>query len=90
MSSIFVWMLMIPQHFLCSFSLTQAFFGEKKDWSPNNTAPARCRASPPRSGCLCVVQWALLHMELLLPSVKALHESPDQIKSLIRVVLWDL
>lgn len=29
-------------------------------------------------------------MELLLPSVKALHESPGQIKPLEGEVLWDL
>jgi len=29
-------------------------------------------------------------MELLLPSVKALHESPGQMKPLVREVLWDL
>lgn len=39
---------------------------------------------------VCVVQWALLHEELLLPSVKALHESPEQIKPVVWEVLRDL
>lgn len=45
---------------------------------------------PPSSHCLCVVQWVLLHVELLLPSVKALHESPGQIKPVVWEVLQDL
>lgn len=71
--------------------LAQVFLGRKKTilLTARLWLELRCFA-PPRSGCLCVVQWVLLHMELLSPSVKALHDSPGQSKPLIWEVLWDL
>lgn len=87
LSSVFVWTLRISWLFNIPGS---SISGEKRLFSQEQSSGSSCSASPPRSRCLCVVQWALLHMELLLPSVKALHESPGQIKLIVWEVLWDL
>lgn len=88
MSSVFVWTLILS--WLFNISWLQHFWGEKGLFSQQQSSGSSRSASPPRSCCLCVVQWALLHVELLLPSVKALHESPGQIKLVVWEMLRDL
>lgn len=83
MSSVFVW----TWRTLWLFNIFgSSILGEKRLFPQKQSSGSSAVLHPPSSRCLCVVQWALL----LLPSVKALHESPGQIKPVVWEVLQDL